>query len=532
MLRFIFVLLLLLSAAPAMAASSSPLPTISSPTMAPPSVKAAAPSSAPAPAVKAPTPVVKDTPPAAVSKIAPASSSGDGSGVVSDDDPYTVRGVKVDVSESTSMKARDKAFTLGQQTAFIALAKSLTGDEAMKIHDEATIGKLVKSFEVESERASGTRYTATLTYHFKPQATAALLGKNGAEISDDPYNRPKKPDGIQALSATTMPPQRILVLPILRAPDRSILWEEKTPWHLAWVNVLSDKPTPDLILPEGTIEDVGAITSSEALAGLNIPLTRIMRKYQARGTIVPVLLANNNMPQANQNLSIQLARFDEHGKMISTIVLPLPAQPSRKDMEWLQAGASGSIAAWRDSVSKAQPVAPQYGVASPSMPTNTAPGQFIRVMLTVPFANMEEWSAKREALQAVPGMTALEVLRMNRFRAVVQIDYTGAQSQLDQALSQRNMQIMPTNPPDGTYMLSSTGQPQIMNVQGQPVFTTVYPGAQPQQIPAQQIPAQVPQGQYPQGYQPAYNPDYQQQQQDYGPGTGQDPNIQDRFEQQ
>ncbi|MDX1921815.1 MAG: hypothetical protein SFW65_01615 [Alphaproteobacteria bacterium] len=526
MLRFIFVFaLILLEAAPALAASSSPLPTIASPTLAAPAPKAVAP--APAPAATKPQPApVKDNPPAAVSKIESAPAASDGSGEVSEDDPYTVHGVKVDVSESTSMKARDKAFTLGQQTAFIALAKSLSGDEPLKVYDEATIGKLIKSFEVESERASGTRYTATLTYHFKPQATAALLGKGGAEVNDDPYNRPKKPDGIQALSATTMPPMRILVLPILRAPDRSILWEEKTPWHLAWYNVLSDKPTPDLILPDGTVEDVGAITSSEALAGLNLPLTRIMRKYQARGAIVPVLLANNTMPQANQSLSVQLARFDERGKMISTIVLPVPAQPNRKDMEWLQASVTNSIAAWRDSVSKTQPVMPQYGVAQPAMPTNTTPSQFLRVTLTVPFANMEEWSAKREALQAIPGMAALEVLRMNRYRAVVQIDYTGAQSQLDQALSTRNMQIMPTNPPDGTYMLSSTAQPQVINgTPGQPVFTTVYPNAQPQQMQPTQQP-------YPQGYQPAYNPDYQQQQMDAGPASGQDPNIQDRFEQQ
>jgi hypothetical protein len=111
-------------------------------------------------------------------------------------------------------------------------------------------------------------------------------------------------------------------------------------------------------------------------------------------------------------------------------------------------------------------------------------------MLTVPFANMEEWSAKRETLQAIPGMAALEVLRMNRYRAVVQIDYTGAQSQLDQALTTRNMQILPTNPPDGTYMLSSTGQPPMGYASpAQPVFTTVYPNQQPtlEQVQPEQI---------------------------------------------
>lgn len=534
MLRFTFIFLLFLlapmtGAGLAHAASTSPLPTVSS-----------APANT-APAAKA-VPVPKDAPvPAAVSKIEPAVSD-TSNGEVSTDDPYTVHGVKVDVTAETSMKARDKAFTLGQQTAFLALAKSLTDDEKIKMYDEAQIAKLVKSFEVESERASGTRYSATLTYHFKPQATAALLGKNGIEVSDDPYNRPKKRDGIEALSATTMPPERILILPILRAPDRSILWEEKTPWHRAWDYVLSDRPAPDLIIPEGTVEDVGAINANEALAGLNLPLTRIMRKYQARGALVAVLMANNNMPQSNQTLSVQLARFDVQGKMLGTIVMPVPAQPNRKDMEWLQASVMNSINAWRDNVAKTsqQPIVTTQnvtGVNSPTTTTAAAPtaGQFLRVMLTVPFANMEEWAAKREALQGVPGIANLEVLRMNRYRAVVQIDYSGAQSQLDQALTTRNMQIMPTNPPDGTYMLSSTGQPQVINgATGQPVFRTVYPtqpqGQAPQMAPGQMVPGQMVPGQIPPAQiqpvgQPELLPDQQQDIQI------QDPNDNQRFQQ-
>ncbi|MBY0429154.1 MAG: DUF2066 domain-containing protein [Alphaproteobacteria bacterium] len=516
MLRFIFVFVLFLLAplngvGSAWAASTSPLPTIGSTNTA------------------AAKPVVKAAAsPAAVSKIEPAAKAEPTpepkeSGEVSSDDPYTVHGVQVDVTAENSMKARDKAFTLGQQTAFLALAKTMSGEDKIKMYDEAQIGKLVKSFEVETERASGTRYTATLTYHFKPQATSALLGKNGVEVSDDPYNRPKKRDGIEALSATTMPPERILVLPILRAPERSILWEEKTSWHRAWDNVLSDRPQPDLMIAEGTLEDVGAITASEALAGLNLPLTRIMRKYQAHGVIVPVLMASSNMPQPNQNLSIQLARFDDHGKMLGTIVLPVPAQPNRKDMEWLQASVMNTINAWRDNVAKTsqQPIvttqsSPINSPASGNMPAPAA-GQFMRVMLTVPFANMEEWASKREALQGIPGMAALEVLRMNRYRAVVQLDYTGAQSQLDQALTTRNMQILPTNPPDGTYMLSSTGQPQVVNgATGQPVFKTVYPPTQPGQIQ----PAQI---------QPVGQPELIPEQPVQEPAA-QDPNSDERFQ--
>lgn len=504
MLRFIFVFAFVLASAlggikPLMAATTSPLPTVSK-------VEPVKVESKPAP-VATPAPVKTIPPAAIVSKIEtvkPDTEKSDASktetgktetsklensaGQVSADDPYTVRGIKVDVSAENSLKARDKAFSEGQAAAFEILAKNLSGEETVKKYDEERIGKLVKSFQVESERASGTRYTATLTYHFKPQATAALLGKSGIEVSDDPYNKPKKntPD----TPTQTAEVQRALVLPILRSSDKSILWEESTTWRRAWENVLSDHPMPDLMLAEGTVEDVGSITASEALAGLNVPLTRIMRKYQAKEVLVAVLMSGDKGPQPNQNLSVQLARFDSNGKMLGTTTLPFPAQPARKEMEWLQSSVTNTISAWQASKARAteQAAATPNGIAQPAtQPSNpntpATGGQYLRVPLTVPFANMEEWAAKRQTLESIPGMASLVVLRMNRYRAVVQIDYTGAQTQLDQALNTHNMQIMPMSPPDGTYMLSSTGQPQI---QGQPVFTTVYPnqgqGSQPQQI--------------------------------------------------
>ena len=334
-----------------------------------------------------------------------------------------------------------------------------------------------------------------------------MLGKGG-DIASDP-NKTKRPDGGLALSATTMPVQRTLVLPILRSAERSILWEEKTAWHKAWDNVLLDRPNPSLIVPEGTIQDVGAITASEALAGLNLPLTRIMHKYQAREVLVAVLVANNTSPQPSQNLSVQLARFDAQGKILETATMPVPAQPTRNDMQWLQANVTSTIAVWQDILMKEkqkaamQPLGQPGGVAAPITPNNPAGRQSVRVTLTVPFATMDEWAAKRDTLQTIPGMASLEVLRMNRYRAVIRLDYTGEQTQLDQALTTRNMVILPSNPPDGTYVLSSTGQPINNGMPTQPVFTTVYPTPPPVIVQQGQVPIQQPLAQPPLQMQPA-----------------------------
>jgi hypothetical protein len=388
-----------------------------------------------------------------------------------DDNPYTVKGVAVDASAETSTKARDKAFVSGQRDAFLELAKKLSGGAPFDIKNlnDGELGKTIKSFEVESERASGTRYVATLTYHFRPEAAAALLSKNGVSVHNDAGGAP---------GAAATIGGRTLVLPILRNPGRDTLFEQPTSWKRAWENALSDQPNPSLIVPEGNMEDAGSVNASDALAGLRPPLTRIMQKYDAQSVLVASLISPVPEPAPNQTLAIQLARFDKQGVMQGTATLSLYSEAQKTPMEWLQQGASMAIANNHDMAAKYATLAasaPQPAAAIPAVPGYNGP--MLQVKVNVPFLSMQEWAGRRSILETIPGMAQLEVLRVNRTRALVGINFAGPQPALDAALAQRGMRILPSPENDGSFIMTGLIPPPP------PMFQTVYPTPAPQPAP-------------------------------------------------
>lgn len=412
-----------------------------------------------APASGAATKTAPVSKPAAVNAPTPVGPQ------ISAENPYTVKGVKVDVNADTSVKARDKAFMKGGRDGFVAIARRLTADDTYDgaAVDDAALSKMIRSFEVETERASGTRYVATLTFHYKPQEVASVLSHAGKTINEDPYDR-SHASGAGTETPAATPLSRVVLLPILRMPDRNVLWEEKTPWHKAWENVFSDHPRGDVVLTEGSMDDIGTLSTAEALSGMRPALTRIMNRYQAQGVVVAALMA----PQVNINpaesTSIQIARFDAQGQMMGTATLSLAGNPQRRQMEWLQSGAAAALGAMEEISLKA--VAQQVPAPTPAggIPSGYA-GVVTRVLVNVPFATMEDWAARRAMLEQIQGVTNLEVLRMNRSRAMIQFDFLGEQPSLDTALAQRGQKIMPSPENDGSYLMMPTAQPQMAPMQ-------------------------------------------------------------------
>ena len=109
------------------------------------------------------------------------------------DDPYTVSGVKVDVTAANAVEARTKAFAQAQQTAFTQLAQHFLSAGQMKdfqplAADQVT--PLVKDFEVTNEQLSAVRYVGTYTFRFRPAPSRALIAaKVPAAALPEPPNR-------------------------------------------------------------------------------------------------------------------------------------------------------------------------------------------------------------------------------------------------------------------------------------------------------------------------------------------------------
>lgn len=104
-------------------------------------------------------------------------------------DPYTVTGVKVDVTAANAVDARTKAFGQAQQAAFVQLAQHfLTPDQAKGFQPPAPeqITPLVNDFEVTNEQLSSVRYVGTYTFRFRPGPSRALIVARAPAASVQP----------------------------------------------------------------------------------------------------------------------------------------------------------------------------------------------------------------------------------------------------------------------------------------------------------------------------------------------------------
>lgn len=116
------------------------------------------------------------------------------------DDPYTISDVVVDVTADNAVDARAQAFEKG---AKLAVEKFLALQGADIDVDRVDADKLVRDFQVNEERFSKTRYTAVLTYRFKPNAMAGLV--NPALPAEQALPVPEEPIAAEQPEQGQMP---------------------------------------------------------------------------------------------------------------------------------------------------------------------------------------------------------------------------------------------------------------------------------------------------------------------------------------
>jgi hypothetical protein len=101
-------------------------------------------------------------------------------------EPLMVNGVTVEATAATAAAARDIAIAEGQRRAFKELIDHLApGPEAAVLEKlpDTEISALIAGFDVMDERASATRWRATLNFAFNHDAIRALLRDQGVGAS-------------------------------------------------------------------------------------------------------------------------------------------------------------------------------------------------------------------------------------------------------------------------------------------------------------------------------------------------------------
>lgn len=231
------------------------------------------------------------------------------------DSPYSVTGVDVDVLAESSVKARNKAFLDAKRKAFGVLATRYYSEEELKVMktpSDDVISGFIQDFKIASEQVSTKRYKGVFDFRFKSSEVNRHFGRGPINFVGDTTDKHKK----------------VLLIPFYHEEKKAVVFNlEQNPF---WGSLLVDLPKfPDVILPEGNIQDVTDIGTKNPT--FMTPVT--IRKLKARYNVNAILIAIAHVNLDDQSLinvevldvsgeeATPLASFNESPKLIANSTL-------------------------------------------------------------------------------------------------------------------------------------------------------------------------------------------------------------------
>ena len=159
---------------------------------------------------------------------------------------FTINDVFIDITSTSTSKAKEIALLTAQEKGFNNLMKKmLLETEYQKIKDiEAErIQEFVEAIEIQNEKTAPERYIGNLTIIFNENKILNFFNKNNIKF-------------------TSVKSKPLLILPIYKFAGVTYLWEKKNIWRNIWIKNANYQGLIPIKSSEGKI--------SFALAGLKI----------------------------------------------------------------------------------------------------------------------------------------------------------------------------------------------------------------------------------------------------------------------
>lgn len=323
-------------------------------------------------------------------------------------DVFAVRGVEVDRSAATAAQARDQAIAEGQRLAWRRLVERMVPAEArgsVISLPVAEIASLIDSFEVETERGTGTRWIGALGYRFRSNDVRQVFRSRNVAFAETPA-------------------RRVLIVPVAIRDGQALLWEDDNAWRLAWAALPAPTGLQPWILPQADIEDAALIGAEQAATLDRARLRALAARYGTQGVIV-VSAETDESGVAGAAVQVQFSR----------IGAPAP------DADWphlfrLAAGETAETAWPRIARAAAELIEERW--KSEVLVQGSDVGQ---LRATVPVGDLSEWIAMRRRLAEVASVRRLDILVLGRGGAIVDIQHEGGTEALRTALAQRDLAL-------------------------------------------------------------------------------------------
>lgn len=313
-------------------------------------------------------------------------------------DLWTVANVPVDATGTSPSAAKEAALSKGRQRAWTEVFRRVTPSsqwQAQPPITDAELEPMVKSFDIANEKHSSTRYLATVTYVFNPAAVRAALRKTGTQFSESKA----KPVLVVALSGSA--------------------WAPESAWGKAWAAQSQYGRLVPVTVPRGDDQDRAALATISTAADWAV-VKPLADRYGASSVLVATA------GKSGTALAVNLAHIKPDGRQ--------PRQgsyaPQGAEDEFALANrAAGAIA---DSLQEEW-----------KRTTSVDYGQQASLNVGIAFNNLAEWVATKRSLESVKLIQVLAVEELNMRNARVRLDYVGKVDQLQTALSQTNLYLIP-----------------------------------------------------------------------------------------
>jgi hypothetical protein len=312
-------------------------------------------------------------------------------------DPFTVSGIKVDATAQSAIEAQTRAINSGRAKAWQTLYKRLTKQQdwgRQPALDDATLQRLVRSYQARDQRSSTTRFVANMTYVFNANAVRRILQQASVAYSD----------------VTARP---LLVIPL--GPG----WSAQTPWAHAWRDQRFARGAVPLVLPPADSVNEPALASLhfDSAAWQDVePMAS--REHATEAYLVLVI------PQRAQML-VRIRRLAASaGGAIPELAVPVPPKtPAAQAFgKVADATANAIIDSWKSRS------AIDFAKRS-------------RILASVHVETLEEWAQTLQKLETVSTVSDVSVVAMNIGEARVTISYVGTTDQLNEQLAHAGLAL-------------------------------------------------------------------------------------------
>jgi Uncharacterized protein conserved in bacteria (DUF2066) len=315
-------------------------------------------------------------------------------------DTFTVRDVDVDVTAPNVTAAKNQAIADGQRQAFQMLLERLTSPADHARLPKVDGANFVRDFAIEQERSSATRYLATLTVRFNPAAIRKLLRDSN-------------------LSFTETRARAIVVVPVLKAQGKLVLWEDPNPWRTAWTALNGGGLVP-LVVPPGDVADIQTITAEQALA---VDVEKLTAEG-ARWHSGDVLVAAAALSADGRHLDVSLTGLPGTPKPFETVAYDLQ---SGETADQMMGRAARDLGHALDAGYK-QTTMLQYDKSE-------------ALSTIVPLSGLDDWLAVRDRLGRIPQVRSYEVVSLSRAEAALVVHVAGDPEKARNAMADAGLRL-------------------------------------------------------------------------------------------